>query len=94
MRPLTVISVAILGCSFLTKPSCAQVTNPCPAAPATKPESFDANANVVILKATTGLGSVSANAGVVAVRCREVTDTRARDRRNRESRLRLRKKVG
>jgi hypothetical protein len=75
MRTLTLISMAILGWSFFTQPSCAQVTNLCPAAPATKLESFDTNADVVILNATTEVGSVSTSAGNVAVRCREVTDT-------------------
>ena len=75
MRTLTVISIGVLGYSFFASPTCAQVTNPCPAAPATKLESLNTNVAVVILKATTEIGSISANAGTVAVRCKQVTDT-------------------
>jgi hypothetical protein len=43
--------------------------------PATKLESFDTNVEVVVLKASTDVGAISADAGEVAVRCREITDT-------------------
>jgi len=75
MRALASISLAVLGCSFFTNPSFAQVTNLWAAFPATKLESFETNVGVVILKATTELGRISANAGEVAVKCREITDT-------------------
>jgi hypothetical protein len=43
--------------------------------PATKLEAFETNVEVVIIKASTDAGSISADAGDVAVRCREITDT-------------------
>jgi len=42
--------------------------------PATKLESFDTNISTVVIKATTQVGSLSVNSGIVSVRCREVTD--------------------
>jgi len=43
--------------------------------PATKLESFDTNTGVIILKGSTELGGISSDAGEVAVRCREISDT-------------------
>jgi hypothetical protein len=40
-------------------------------------ESFDTNISSVIIKATTEIGSVSVNAGIISVRCREITDTKS-----------------
>ena|SRR5260221_4744411 len=50
----------------------AQLTN---TLPTTKLEAFDTNVEVVILKASSDAGSISADAGIVGVRCREITDT-------------------
>jgi hypothetical protein len=50
----------------------AQLTN---ALPLTKLEAFDTNVEVVILKASSDAGSITADAGIVGVRCREITDT-------------------
>ena len=76
MRRLTLILV--LGCSLLGRPAPAQVATlvvaPTPP-PATKLEAFDTNTSTVIIKATTEIGSISVNAGIVSVRCRETTDT-------------------
>jgi hypothetical protein len=69
----TVILIAILSCA-LANPARAQLTNLFPIVPATKLESFETNLSVVILKATSDLGSISGNSGVVWVRCREMTD--------------------
>ena len=43
--------------------------------PATKLGSFDTNISVVIFKASTDVGSLTADAGNVGVKCREITDT-------------------
>lgn len=75
MRRLSLILLAVLGCSFLANSSPAQVANPCPVAPATKLESFDTNISSVIIKGFAEIGSLSLNSGVVSVRCREITDT-------------------
>ena len=79
MRTLTLILSAVLGCSFLGHPAQAQVATtlvvaPTPA-PATKLEAFETNISTVIIKGTTEIGTISVNAGVVSVRCREITDT-------------------
>ncbi len=74
MRRSILIFLTVLGYSFLRNSSYAQVTNPCPVAPPTKLESFDTNIATVVIKATTEIGSLSVNAGLVTVRCREITD--------------------
>lgn len=71
----TLIPIAMLGCSLLTNPAAAQWTNPCPTLPATKLEAFDTNVEVVIFKATTDAGSINGSTGVIAVKCKEITDT-------------------
>ena len=53
----------------------AQFINILPPPPMTKLESFDTNTEVVILKASTDVGSISADSGVVAVKSKEMTDT-------------------
>jgi hypothetical protein len=73
MRRLTLILLAVLGCSLLSNSSHAQVANTCPVPPATKLESFDTNVSTIVIKGTTETGSLSANTGVVSVRCREIT---------------------
>jgi len=75
MRRLTLLLFAVVGCSFPGISSRAQVVTTCLVLPATKLESFETNISSVIIKATTDLGSISANTGVVLVRCREITDT-------------------
>ncbi|HWX23125.1 MAG TPA: hypothetical protein VN578_24750 [Candidatus Binatia bacterium] len=75
MLRLTLILLAVLGCSLLGNFAQAQVTIVYPVPPATKLESFDTNIATVIIKATTEIGSVAVNTGVVSVRCREITDT-------------------
>jgi len=72
-RPLMVI--AILGCSLLANAAQAQITNYFLNTPLTKLESFETNIAVVILKATTEVGSISANVGAVAIKSKEITDT-------------------
>jgi hypothetical protein len=75
MHRLSVILLAILSCSFLANSSPAQVAIIYPAPPATKLESFDTNISTVIIKATSEIGALSVNTGIVSVRCREITDT-------------------
>jgi hypothetical protein len=59
----------------LTTSAQTQFTTFYPAAPLTKLESFDTNLEVVVLKATTDVGAISADAGAVGVKCKEMTDT-------------------
>lgn len=65
------IAVFITGMVLCVNQANAQITN----IPATKLESFDTNVEVVVLKASSDAGSISADAGFVGVRCREITDT-------------------
>ena len=74
MRRSSLILLAVLGCSFLRNVSPAQVAIAYPVPPATKLASFDTNNSSIIIKATTEIGSLTVNAGVVSVRCREITD--------------------
>lgn len=76
MKTLTLIPMAILGCSLWANRTCAQVTNPPPLAPLTKLESFNTNIGGVVLKASTDVGTASGNAGIVTVRCKETTDAK------------------
>ena len=74
MVRLIAIALAVLSGSLLTVPTRAQETNPCPPFPATKLEAFETNMDTVIIRASAPIGTVSAHAGGVAVRCREITD--------------------
>ena len=74
MRRFMVIMVAFAGGSLLTGSVLAQETNACLPLPATKLEAFETNTDTVIIKATAPIGTASANAGAVSVRCREITD--------------------
>jgi hypothetical protein len=69
------ISLGVLGLSISTMQAQAQFINILPPPPMTRLESFDTNTEVVILKASTDVGSISADSGVVAVKCKEMTDT-------------------
>jgi hypothetical protein len=69
------ISLGVLGLSISTIQAQAQFINILPPPPMTKLESFDTNTEVVILKASTDVGSISADSGVVAVKSKEMTDT-------------------
>src|SRR5690349_23959906 len=75
MRSLNIIPIATLGLLSFTSPANAQLPCPCPVPPATKLESFETNVAAVILKGTTEIGSISGNTGLVAVKCKEITDT-------------------
>jgi hypothetical protein len=65
----------VLGFAGFTTLASAQYTNLLQPLPATKLEAFDTNTGIVILKGSTDLGAISAEAGEVGVRCREITDT-------------------
>ncbi len=67
-------TLAILGFALPLIAAQAQVTNVVCWLPATKLEAFDTNLSVVILKASTDVGAISADAGDVGVRGREITD--------------------
>ncbi len=75
MRRSFLIMVAVLTGSAFTISSPAQIANTIPLPPATKLESFNTNVSSVIFRATSDLGSISVNTGVLVVRCREITDT-------------------
>src|SRR5438067_8993547 len=65
----------VVGSSFLAGLSRAQETNVILSAPATRLEAFETNVGIVIIKGTTEVGTVSANAGLISVKCRENTET-------------------
>jgi hypothetical protein len=75
MGRLSLTLLTVLGNLLLGNSVVAQVANNCPVAPTTKLESFDTNVSIVIIKATTEMGSLSFKNAVVTVRCREITDT-------------------
>ena len=68
------MAMLILGGSLLVGSLRAQSTNVFVVAPATKLEAFDTNVSVVVLRASSELGTISASAGALAVSCREVSD--------------------
>jgi hypothetical protein len=68
-------STAIVALGLFANSAQAQFTNVLSFVPATKLEAFDTNIEVVILKGSTEVGAITADAGSVAVKCREVTDT-------------------
>src|SRR6478609_7469802 len=79
MRRSIMIFAAMLIGSFLRGSAPAQVTNallPVPL-PATKLESFATNNSMIILRSSADVGSISGSAGVVSMRCREITDLRS-----------------
>ncbi len=71
------IFIAVVAGSLLPNASRAQDTNAAAPflIPATKLESFETNIGIVVIKATTEVGTVSANTGSVSIKCRENTDT-------------------
>lgn len=73
MRILTIATVSFIG--FFSNVLQAQITNFLLVQPMTRLESFDTNTSVVILKASTDAGTITADSGAVSVRCREITDT-------------------
>jgi hypothetical protein len=75
MHKESLMVLMVLGCSLVGNLSPGQVANTSLAPPATKLESFDTNLSSVIIRATTEIGTVSVNTGIVSVRCREITDT-------------------
>jgi hypothetical protein len=81
MHKLNFILIATVGCSFLTSLSHGQDATVLLPAPATKLESLETNVGIVIIKASTEIGVLSVNTGVVSVKCREVTDETGRKER-------------
>ncbi len=74
MREFVALCVAVAGGLLLIGAARAQETNPCVLLPATRLEAFETNTDTVIIKATAPIGTVQGHGGVVAVRCREITD--------------------
>jgi hypothetical protein len=74
MARSTITLAAMLICCFLRGSASAEVTNSLVSFPPTKLESFATNNSTLILKSSADIGSISGNAGVVSLRCREITD--------------------
>jgi hypothetical protein len=72
MRKSVRTAVVVISAVWWVNSTQAQLTN---ALPLTKLEAFDTNVEVVILKASSDASSITADAGIVGVRCREITDT-------------------
>jgi hypothetical protein len=72
-KPKMILIAIVLSC--LSAASRAQVTNINPTAPATRLEALETNVGVVIIMGTAPAGSISVNATVVSVTCKEDTDT-------------------
>ena len=66
---------AFLALLSITTPAQTQIATVWPPIPMTRLESFDTNIAVVILKASTDVGSISSDAGMVGVKSKEMTDT-------------------
>jgi len=67
-----------MSCSLLASVARGQETLTTTAVlppPATKLESVETNVGTVLIKGASEIGSVSANTGVVSVKCRVITDT-------------------
>ena len=75
MRRSLIIFIAVIGCTLLRSWAQDQFTNYFQIIPLTKLESFETNLEVVIFKATTEVGAISTDAGSVAVKSKEITDT-------------------
>ena len=75
MTNRTLVSTAIVVLGLFANSAHAQFTNVLSFVPATKLEAFDTNVEVVILKGSTEVGAITADAGSIAVKCREITDT-------------------
>ncbi len=74
MRSLIAVFVYVSGALLVCGTAHGQLTNVWPPFPATKLEAFETNADTVIIKASSPIGSVPARGGEVGVRCREITD--------------------
>jgi hypothetical protein len=69
-----VIWFSVIGLALWVNRATAQDTNAYVFAPATRVESFATNTGTVVVKGTADIGVVLANAGAIALKCREVTD--------------------
>ncbi|MDE3065955.1 MAG: hypothetical protein KGJ60_00245 [Verrucomicrobiota bacterium] len=72
MRPLCVTFI-VAGCWFALASGAQEATN----APKTEIENFEAQTNAVIIKGFGQVGSVTTDAGVISVRCKESDDVSA-----------------
>jgi hypothetical protein len=68
------ILLAVLGCSLFGNLAQAQVAETWPPPPATKLGFLETNLSTVIIKGTSEVGAITESAGVISVRCREITD--------------------
>jgi len=75
MNSRHLLRLTLVGWAVLTVSSSAQDTNVFGWVPATKLEAFETNVSSVIIKATSEVGSLAVNSGLLEVRCREITDT-------------------
>src|SRR4051812_19537581 len=72
LAALVILISALLPVSIL-----AQDTNVVSVVPLTKLDAFGTNVGTVIIRATTDMGTVSANTATLTIRCEEMTDPRA-----------------
>jgi hypothetical protein len=74
MHRLKFVFILAVGCFLLNNLSRAQDTNVYPLAPATKLEALEMSIGTIIFKASTEMGVVSVNTGIVSVKAKESTD--------------------
>ena len=68
------IWLSVISLWIFVNRAAAQETNAYAFAPATRLESFTTNTGTVVIKGSADIGVVSANAGTITLKCREVTD--------------------
>jgi hypothetical protein len=69
------ICVTLLSLSAFVNPVTGQDTNAYAYPPATRLESFATNTDTVVIRGTAEIGVVVADAGAIAIKCREISDT-------------------
>ncbi len=75
MRKFNVALIAVAAWSLLTVTTHAQCTNCCLQLPKTKLETFENRIGMVMIKGTAQIGLITAEAGGLVVRCKELMDS-------------------
>src|SRR5262245_23412948 len=67
--------LSVLSFSVFVYPVIAQDTNAYAYPPATRLESFVTNTDTVVVRGSAEIGVVSADTGVITIKCREISET-------------------
>jgi hypothetical protein len=74
MRKSFLILAIVAGLPFLPETAFTQETNAYLILPQTRLEGFETNTGTVIIRATAPIGTVAANSGELAIKCKDATD--------------------